>query len=194
MLPPLVFAPGWVQAGASVGYPLKIGDGERTTWPHGLFGCCLNSDIGIDCCIAHFCCAQCVWSEAMKIGGFHEAESVATARIVGGVLQSNEFSSGLGDATQAAASLKGASIRQKMAIRYYGLQKAESVVFSNFAHCCCQPCALCQEVDAVMVWHKETKGVPMHYGRFPSCISFRTEPGGKGDRIPVPDAQSIVRV
>tara|TARA_B110000902_G_scaffold243110_1_gene295065 strand:- start:1420 stop:2289 length:870 start_codon:yes stop_codon:yes gene_type:complete len=186
-LPPLVFNGGEaydVRHPLQIEYKIdsskvRSGRKNRIQWPTGLCGCCYMDEIGLNCCLAHTLCQPCTWAGAAKVAGVPEATTAAFTRIVASLIprdsQANKL---LGGYVDGAASFAGARVRRKINEKLYGMEgvsmsvrpgddtsivrerffNEESFWSTLFVHCCCVPCAYCQETNAVIVWARELEG------------------------------------
>lgn len=202
MLPPLVFVNHGIDHLKSAPISYKMTDGgTRQTWRLGIgelvccVGCFQARDCGFNCCVATWCCNPCIYSEIMRLAGIQGAAGAAATGIVAGALRGNENTAGLGAAADAAATFQRAQVRQRLAMKLFGKDGVvESQVFSILLHCCCAPCALVQEVDAVQSWAYETTGVELRYGSVANCACTHFV-GNDGRRVITPIGnQEMVRV
>lgn len=75
----------------------------------------------------------------------------------------------LKSASSAAATFARARVRQNLIAKLYPEGLSESFVMSAFYHSCCFSCAWAQEVNAVMVWASEGRGIQLYYGDWTEC-------------------------
>tara|TARA_Y100000389_G_scaffold62579_1_gene58620 strand:+ start:6825 stop:7442 length:618 start_codon:yes stop_codon:yes gene_type:complete len=199
VLPPLFFANDELHIKPIPIEYKKIDGGERQTWRLGIgsligcVGCFQARDFGLNCCVATYCCNPCIYTEAMRLAGVQGAEAAAVTGVVAGALRGNDNNGGLAAAADAAATFQRANVRQKLAIKLFGQDgRVEPYIWSLFLHCCCAPCSLTQEVDAIMTWTYETTGVELKFGPVSSCACthFVKE---DGKRVITPIGQEMVR-
>ena len=181
-LPPLIFKG---EEPYDVWHPLKIAYeiredqrtpaypySSRTSHPTGLFGCLRMDKCGINCCCAHCCCCQpCTWADAMKVAGIQGAGAAAFSRIVARAIpRDSDAGKIIGGVAEADASFAGAAVRRKLSDKLFD-EQTEGYWTGIFYHCCCTPCAYCQETNAVIVWAREKYGNKndITYGSVLSC-------------------------
>ena len=174
-LPPLYLDPTWESPRLPLpqftGYKLKDSKQLRLSFPTDIFGCFGIQDTGANCFCAHCCCGPCIYDSAMRFANVKGSGLAATATVFANALPSGEQggSDAAKSAANAAAAFARARVRQTLIAKFYPEGYSEGYVLSGFYHCCCPSCAWCQEVNAVMVWSVETKGMPLYYGDWSQC-------------------------
>lgn len=193
-LPPLVFRgeedlqdwrPVSLGGHADVGYTIEQGplEGQKVTqWPSTLFGCFTTTDAGWNCFWAHCCCGQ-VWIYANAyalVGLGNEASAVATTRLLAQGLQNteNDAAKALGSVAGMVGNFQAGGLRYKLFRMLYDepgtpATYTETGVTTCLAQTCCVPCAVVQEVDAIMVAVRDKTGKQLAYG--PCCSRYCCE-------------------
>ena len=199
-LPPLVFAgeeklQHWqpVSLGyAPVSYAITHGPNvqkvDQVDWPNDLFGCCNARSASVSCFLANCCCCTQLF---LRQGAYdlvdlgNEARAVATMRVFasaipqGGGDGGGNMAGALGGAVNAAAAYRASGLRIKLSNRLYGRNADGGTFGSAFKQCCCVQCANAQEIDAILTYIEDTRGVQLRYGTFctPRCCNFVNEQG-----------------
>ena len=62
-----------------------------------------------------------------------------------------------------------AGVRGQLVGKIFPEGKSQGTCQAYLAHCCCVPCAIVQDVDAVMAYSDEQNGKPLEYGKLTSC-------------------------
>lgn len=176
-LPPIFLDPTWerppLPLPRSTGYTYTINGQKdfRGTFPTDLFGCFSIEDTGVNCCFAHCCCSYCIYTSAMKYAGVEGASAAAIGTFVAGQIpDSKEGGSTFAkNIAGGVATALRANVRQNLIMKFYPEGYSEGTGWSVFVHACCFTCAWCQEVNAVMVWSRETKAKPLFYGPVQQC-------------------------
>ena len=174
-------------------YEVRYGDAvgtERRAFRTDLLGCCAAPSCSCACCCSWWLCGafcgQCVWQDAMRLIGIDGALP-AGLRVAAAVVDDQ---SRLGRAANAAASWLQGQKRAQLTRRLFGYDADECGSFC--AHFCCSPCAAAQEVDAVIAYAHENRGIRLSYG----CCSGRLHVDGvypKQKLAPFFDAQGRAR-
>ncbi|KAJ8605649.1 hypothetical protein CTAYLR_000154 [Chrysophaeum taylorii] len=110
---------------------------EAGEFPTGLFGCCDVKDCGLPCCIKMCFCGNCNYGSAME-----KAE-------LGGCLVCCLCM------TTPLRPCVGAYNRGRLAEKY---NIDESMAMAIFAHCCCNCCAVIQDINLVITKENATWG------------------------------------
>lgn len=168
---------------AEVGYKIERGESANahvTQWPSELFGCCTSTDAGWNCFWVHStCCGQYwVYSSAYALVGLgNEASQVATARLFSSALNAsnNEAAGAIAGGVQLASNFMAGRLRYKLFQKLYDRPERpatnpETSATTCLAQTCCIPCAIVQEVDAIMVAVRHKAGIKLVYG--PCCTRY----------------------
>lgn len=178
-LPPLLFALAPHAAlPATVDYRVeqrlfldkRVGD-NRLSWRIQWYECCSAHDAGFRCFCSHCCCGPWVWHSAMKlVPGLEGEDQALGATVVANALSSsnNNNQHGASQAVAAASAAYAAyartNVRSQLVDILFPGNLFETRGWGVALHCCCFPCAMVQEVDAVMTWVAETRGQVLIYG------------------------------
>ena len=147
----------------------QIGN-NRLSWRIRWYECSSAQDAGFRCFCSHCCCGTWVWNSAMKlVPGLEGEDRALGATIVAGALSSNSNNQhGASQAAAAAASAYAVYARSNVRFQLVNLlfpeNRSETRGRGVLLHCCCSPCAMVQETDAVMTWAAETRGQILVYG------------------------------
>lgn len=149
----------------NVEYKFAGGMKKQETFRNGILGCFSATDCGLNCCVAHTCCGICIWNNTMSlIPGLNSSSNIATAATILGRLAGDNCSP-----IGCVATYLRSGVREQLVRKIFPEGKSQGTCQAYLAHCCCAPCAIVQDVDAVMAYSNEQNGNPLEYGKLTSC-------------------------
>lgn len=162
--------------------PSTDGKKGRETFRNGILGCFSATDCGLNCCVAHTCCGICLWNNTMSlIPGLKSSSNIATAATILGRVAGDNCSP-----IGCVATYLRTGVREQLVGKIFPEGKSQGTCRAYLAHCCCTPCAIVQDVDAVMAYSDEKYGKPLEYGKLTSCkcVNLKAKDGNTIYMVP----------